>query len=235
METSELESPKVKLTISAASSLKNVLTEIKSLYQNKYPETEVIYNFASSGSLRRQIDQGARVDIFISAAEDKINALAQEDLLLTATRQNLLHNQIVLITPKNNQPNNIKLDNFRDLTAEEINMIALGEPKSVPVGQYAQEVLTFWGISDQVNGKAVYGKDARQVLNYVATGNVDAGIVYYTDALASDRIKIVAIAPENSHAPVVYHLAVIKDSKHPEAAAEYRPPGTFELGWHRPR
>ncbi|MEM6611913.1 MAG: molybdate ABC transporter substrate-binding protein, partial [Cyanobacteria bacterium P01_C01_bin.72] len=100
------------------------------------------------------------------------------------------------------------------------NMIALGEPKSVPVGQYAQEVLTFWGISDQVNGKAVYGKDARQVLNYVTTGNVDAGIVYYTDALASDHIQIVAIAPENSHAPVVYPLAVIKDSKHPEAAAE---------------
>ena len=220
LETSKQESPKVKLTVSAAASLKNVLTEINSLYQKKDPETEVIYNFASSGSLQRQIDQGARVDIFISAAEDKINALAQADLLLTATQQNLLNNQIVLIAPKNKQQNKIKLDNFSDLTNEEISMIALGEPKSVPVGQYAQEVLNFWGISEQVNAKAVYGKDARQVLNYVATGNVDAGIVYYTDALTSDRIQIVAISPKNSHSPVVYPLAVIKDSEHPEAAAD---------------
>lgn len=217
---SEQETPKVKLTVSAAASLKDVFAEIKSLHQKEYPETEVIYNFASSGSLQRQIDQGAAVDIFISAAEYNISNLAKKNLLLTATRQNLLHNQIVLIAPQRNQKNDIKLDSFKDLTTKEIKIIALGEANSVPVGKYAQEVLTFLEISDEVNSKAVYAKDARQVLNYVATGNVDAGIVYHTDALVSDRVKVIAIAPETSHSPVVYPIAVIRDSKHPEAAVE---------------
>ena len=212
--------PSIQLTVSAAASLKNILEEIEPIYQQKYPETEIIYNFASSGSLQRQIEQGAPVDVFISAATDKMDTLEKQGLLLTETRQDLLKNQMVLVTPETNQKNALKIDNFDDLTTKEITTIALGEPKSVPAGRYAQEVLSYFKITDKVNSKAVYGKDVRQVLNYVATGNVDAGIVYCTDAQIADRVQIVATAPETSHSPVIYPIAVIKDSGNREAAIE---------------
>ena len=210
----------IQLTVSAAASLKDVMEEIETLYQQEHPLTEIIYNFASSGSLQRQIEQGAPVDVFISAATKQMDALERQDLLLTETRRNLLKNQMVLVIRASNQKNNQKVDNFNDLTAKEINTIALGEPKSVPAGKYAQEVLTYFKIVDKVNSKAVYGKDVRQVLNYVATGNVEAGIVYRTDAQVSDNVKIAAIAPETSHSPVMYPMAVIKDSDNPGAATE---------------
>ena len=212
--------PSIQLTVSAAASLKNVMEGIEPIYQQKYPETEIIYNFASSGSLQRQIEQGAPVDVFISAATDKMDILDKQGLLLTETRRDLLKNQMVLVTSETNQKNDLKIDNFDDLTTEEITTLALGEPKSVPAGRYAQEVLNYFKIADKVNSKAVYGKDVRQVLNYVATGNVDAGIVYRTDAQIADNVQIVATAPETSHAPVIYPMAVIKDSGNPEAATE---------------
>ncbi|GAB4542509.1 MAG: molybdate ABC transporter substrate-binding protein [Pleurocapsa sp.] len=209
-----------QLTVSAAASLKNVIEDIEPLYQEKHPETEIIYNFGSSGSLQRQIEQGAPVDVFISAASKQMNALEEKQLLSTETRRDLLKNQMVLITSETNAKNNPKFDNFDDLTNQQIKTIALGEPKSVPAGKYAQEVLTSFQITDKVNSKAVYGKDVRQVLNYVATGNADAGIVYRTDVQITDNVKIIATAPENSHSPVVYPVAVIKDSQHPEEAQD---------------
>ncbi len=209
-----------QLTVSAAASLKDVMAEIEQIYQKKHPETEIIYNFASSGSLQRQIEQGAPVDIFISAAVNKMDALDKQQLLLTETRRNLLQNQIVLVTPINNKKSNFNINDFGDLTNKKINIIALGEPNSTPVGKYAQEVLTSFKIADKVNSKAVYAKDVRQVLNYVATGNVDAGIVYRTDAELSDNVQVVATAPKNTHSRVIYPVAVIKDSDNPEAAKE---------------
>ncbi len=220
LENPSIATPSTQLTVSAAASLKNVMEEIGPIYQQEHPETEIIYNFASSGSLQRQIEQGAPVDVFISAATDKMDALEKQGLLLTETRQNLLKNKMVLVTPTRNSKTNLKLDNFEDLTTKEITTIALGEPKSVPAGKYAQEVLNFFKIADKVNSKAVYGKDVHQILNYVATGNVDAGIVYRTDAQIADHVQIVAIAPESSHAPVIYPMSVIKDSGNPEAATK---------------
>lgn len=209
-----------QLTVSAAASLKDVIEDIKPLYQEKYPETEIIYNFGSSGSLQRQIEQGAPVDVFISAASKQMDALAKEGILLTETRRDLLKNQMVLITSETNAKNNSKLDNFDDLISEEIETIALGEPESVPAGKYAREILTSFQIVDKVIPKTVYGKDVRQVLNYVATGNAEAGIVYRTDVQIADNVKIIATAPENTHSPVVYPIAIIKDSQHPEAAKD---------------
>ena len=220
LENPSQATPSTQLTVSAAASLKTAMEEIKPIYEQEHPRTEIIYNFASSGSLQRQIEQGAPVDVFISAAKSKMDDLEQQDLLLTETRQDLLTNQIVLITPLSNNKNQLKLKDFKDLTSEKIDKIALGEPESVPAGKYAQEVLTSFKIADRVNDHAVYGKDVRQVLNYVATGNVDAGIVYRTDAQVADNVEIAAIAPATSHSPVIYPIAVIKDSDRPEAASE---------------
>ncbi|PHV61566.1 molybdate ABC transporter substrate-binding protein [Cyanobacterium aponinum] len=209
-----------QITVSCAASLKNIMEEIKPLYEQKYSQTQLIYNFGSSGSLQRQIEQGAPVDVFISAADKQINALEKKGLLLEGTRYDLVSNKIVLIVPKNHNKNKVNITNFTDLTNTNITKIALGEPQSVPAGKYAQEVLHYYKITEQINAKAVYGKDVRQVLNYVATGNVDAGIVYLTDAKIEDEVKVVTTAPSGSHSPVIYPIAVVKDSKNPQESKQ---------------
>jgi molybdate transport system substrate-binding protein len=206
----------VDLTVSAATSLQDALEAIKPIYQQQKAEVDITYNFGSSGSLQQQIEQGAPVDVFISAAAKQMDALESKNHLLPGTRRDLLKNKIVLIVPKDNTT----INSFEDLGTDALTQIALGEPESVPAGKYAEEVLTSLGILDVVKPKAVYGKDVRQVLNYVATGNVDAGIVYSSDAKVSDDVKVVATASEDSHSPVVYPIAVLHNSKNPEAAKE---------------
>ncbi|HEY9768356.1 MAG TPA: molybdate ABC transporter substrate-binding protein [Coleofasciculaceae cyanobacterium] len=203
----------IDLTVSAAASLQDALEAIKPIYEEK-TEVSITYNFGSSGSLQQQIEQGAPVDVFVSAAAKQMNALEEKNLLLPGTRRDLLKNQMVLIVPKNNTT----IKSFEDLGTDALTQIALGEPESVPAGKYAQEILTSLGILDAVKPKAVYGKDVRQVLNYVATGNVDAGIVYLSDTKVSDDIKVVVTAPEDTHSSIVYPIAVLQDSANLEAA-----------------
>ena len=205
-----------EIVVSAAASMQDVLEAIKLLYIQRYPQTKITFNFGSSGSLQHQIEQGAPIDIFISAAPQQMNYLAKKKLLLSGSRQNLLKNQMVLVVPQNNH----LINDFNDLTSNSIEQIALGEPKSVPAGKYAQEILTNLNIIDNLQPKAVYGKDVRQVLNYVATGNIEAGIVYRSDAAIADRVKVVATAPQKTHSPVVYPVAIVKDSKNPQVAQQ---------------
>ena len=110
---------------------------------------------------------------------------------------------------------------FEDMTRDDVKHVALGEPKGVPVGQYSEEILTNLGILDAVKAKAVYGSDVRQVLSWVETGDAECGIVYATDAAVSDKVTVAAIAPADSHKPVIYPAAVIKDSKHLDAAKAF--------------
>lgn len=207
---------RTELTVSAAASMQDVLEEIKTLYSRKHPEAKIIFNFGSSGSLQHQIEQGAPVDLFISAAPQQMDNLAQKGLLMAKTRQDLVKNQMVLVVPKDSE----SIDNFASLKEQSIEKIALGEPNSVPAGQYARQILTNLNIIDAVEVKAIYGKDVRQVLSYVATGNTDAGIVYRSDAVNSDRVEIAAIASETTHSPVVYPMAVVKDSHNARAARQ---------------
>ncbi len=210
-------SAQTELIVSAAASMQNVLQEIAFLYNQKYPQAKIVFNFGSSGSLQHQIEQGAPVDIFISAAPEQMNDLAVQKLLLGGTRQNLVKNQMVLIVPKKSR----SIDDFSDLADTSVGQIALGEPTSVPAGRYAQEILTKLNIIDVVKSKAVYGKDVRQVLNYVATGNTDAGIVYRTDALDVPEVEIVDTASENAYSQVVYPVAIVKDSQHQRNAQQF--------------
>lgn len=205
------------LTISAAASLKDALQEIQPLYSQQKSNVSLTYNYGASGSLQRQLEQGAPVDIFISAAKKQMDALEQKGLLLDGTRKNLLKNQIVLIEPQKATT----VTDFKDLTSDRVKKIALGEPKSVPAGQYAEQVLTSLKILDKIKSKVVYANDVRQVLNFVETGNADAGIVYVSDAKSSNKVKVVAQAPDNSHSPVVYPIAVLKSSKNAEAAKNF--------------
>lgn len=206
------------LTVSAAISLKDALDEIEALYAAEHPGAAVIhFNVGGSGTLQRQIEQGAPVDVFISASPKEMDALESKGLLLAGTRRNLVRNSVVLIVPGGSSG----ISNFQDLTKPAVKVIAIGEPQTVPAGEYAKEVLSHIGIYDRVKPKLVLAKDVRQVLTYVETSNADAGIVYATDARGSKKVTVVAIAREDSHSPVIYPAAVIKASKNPEAAKTF--------------
>lgn len=205
---------RTSLTVSAAISLSPALTEIKTVYQSSNPNTIITYNFGASGALEQQIQQGAPVDIFFGAATKQMDGLQKANLLLNETRRNLLTNRLVLITPKNGAV----LSDFKQLTEAKIKKIAIGAPKSVPAGQYAQEMLTKLGLLPQLQPKLVLGNNVRQVLTFVESGNVDAGIVYTTDAKASDKVTVRLTAAENLHSPIVYPLAIIKNSRNSAAA-----------------
>lgn len=205
------------LTVSAAISLTESLQEIKQLYLRSQPNVSISYNFGASGALQQQIEQGETIDVFISAASKQMDSLQQKKLLIPETRQNLLTNRLVLITPINA----VNLSSFRDLTGSQVRRIAVGEPRTVPAGQYAREVLTNLRIIDRVQQKLVYANNVRQVLTYVETGNVDAGIVYVTDVRKSNHVRVVATAPPNLHSPIVYPIAVLKNSKNVAAAREF--------------
>jgi molybdate transport system substrate-binding protein len=206
------------LTVSAAISLKDALDEIEGLYAVEHPGSAAIhFNVGGSGTLQRQIEQGAPVDVFISASPKETDALEVKGLLVAGSRRNLVRNTVVLIVPIGSSG----ISGFQDLTKPAVKVLTVGEPQTVPAGAYAKEVLTHLGIYDQVKPKLVLAKDVRQVLTYVETGNADAGIVYATDAKASKKVSVVATAPEDSHSPVVYPAAVTKNSKNPEAAKAF--------------
>jgi molybdate transport system substrate-binding protein len=206
-----------ELTLSAAISLKGALDEIARLYSSEQSGTTLRFNLGASGTLQRQIEQGAPVDIFISASPKEMDALAAKDLLLPGTRRDLVKNSVVLIIPVGTST----VSNFQDLTKAQARTIAIGEPQTVPAGKYAQETLTHLGLYGQLKPKLVLAKDVRQVLTYVETGNADAGIVYATDAKSSTKVWVVATAPEDSHSPVVYPAAVIKNSANPAGARNF--------------
>lgn len=205
------------LTVSAAISLKDALEEIASLYKREQPRIQIHFNLGGSGTLQRQIEQGAPVDIFVSASPKEMDSLESQGLLLPGTRTNIARNELVLIVPAGTAG----VSGFQALTKPAVKIIAIGEPQTVPAGKYAQEVLIHFGIYDQLKRKLVLAKDVRQVLTYVETGNADAGIVYATDAKISKKVLVVATAPKDSHSPVLYPAAVIKNSSNSAAAKNF--------------
>lgn len=206
------------LTISAAASLRVVLEEIKELYLAEKPKTKIIISYGGSGTLQQQIEQGAPVDLFLSAATSNMNILKDKGLLDNSTIKNLLKNKVVMIVPIDSALN---ISSFNDITKSSVNKLALGKPETVPAGKYAMQVFEYLNLTDQAKAKAVYAKDVTEVRTWVASGNVDAGVVYSTDAKASDKVKIVASAPENSHEPVIYPGSVLKSTKSPMAAQDF--------------
>lgn len=205
------------LLVSAAASLKEVLEELRPLFQKANPGVTVTFNLGASGALLQQIEQGAPADIFISAATRQMDTLDQKGALVAGTRGNLANNKLALIVPENARI----VNGFKSLTRPEVKRISMGEPRSVPAGQYAEQVLQKLNLLEQVKPKLVYANNVRQVLAAVASGNADAGMVYVTDAKISDKVRTVAIADETLHAPIVYPMAVLKSSKNQDAAKAF--------------
>lgn len=208
----------VKLNVSAAATLTHALKEINSLYTQGKPNVTITPNFASAGTLQTQIENGAPADVFISAAATQMDNLQKEELILNDTRHNLLNNTAVLIVPADST---LGLTSFNDLASDKVKRVAIGDPKSVPCGTSAHQAFDELGITAQIQPKEVLAMDGSQVLTYVESGNVDAGIVYSTDALTSDKVKVVASAPADINAKIVYPVAVIKAAKNPDVAKDY--------------
>ncbi len=206
----------VELTISAAASLQDALEELKTTYEKQHDTIKILYNFGGSGALQQQILQGAPADLFFSAAEDKFDALVEKEMIDQNQGTELLANELVLIVPKNNEK---QIKSFEDL--QQAGKIALGTPETVPAGQYGVDTLKNMQLWDSLESKVVYTKDVRQVLTYTETENVDAGMVYKTDALVSDKVDIVATADEAMHAPIIYPVGVLKASKHAQEAEDF--------------
>lgn len=208
----------VELTILAAASLTDVCNEMKESYEAEHKNVTLTFSYGGSGALQTQIEEGVPADVFISAATKQMTALNEEGLMDSDSIVNLLENKVVLIVPKNSTAG---ITSFEDVVTDKVAMIGLGEPGSVPVGQYSEEIFTTLGILDEVKAKANYGSDVRTVLSWVETQAVDCGIVYATDAYTSDLITIVCEAPKDSCKQVIYPAGVVKASENSEAAAEF--------------
>lgn len=208
----------VEVTVSAAASLKNVLEEIKSNFEDTNNHITILYNLGGSGALKQQIIQGAPTDIFISAAKDQFEELKQKGLIDKENQSNLLGNQLVLIT---NKANPAHLENIQDLSKKEIEKVAIGVPETVPAGMYAKQTLKHFKLWEEVQPKLIQTKDVRQVLTYVETGSVDAGMVYITDVDISDKVEVAVVADEDSHDPIIYSAGMIKATTHKKEAERF--------------
>lgn len=208
----------VELYISAAASLQDALNEVTENF-NKDNKVDFKLNYGGSGALQTQIEEGASADIFMSASSKQMDALIEGGFIDESEKVNLLLNDVVLITPKENKKD---IKSIEDLATDKAALVALGDPQSVPVGQYSQEILNFYNIADKVNAKTSYASDVRQVLNWVSTGEADAGFVYKTDAIIEDaNVEIIESAPKESHKQVMYPVAALKEAKNKELAEKF--------------
>jgi len=212
------ERPRAVLTVSAAASLREAMTELEASFEAANAGVDVRTNFGASGALRQQIEQGAPVDVFVSAAEAPMDALQKAGLIDPRTRRVAAGNELVLVVPAAGAS---PVRAFADLARPEVRRIALGAPASVPAGDYAEQVLRALGIAEAVRARIVYAQNVRQVLGYVESGNVDAGVVYRTDAAVSRRVRVAAAAPPGTHRPITYPVAVVARTAEPELARAY--------------
>lgn len=215
--------PSVTLTVAAAASLHEAVMELDSLYRLEHPDIAVRATFGASGALRQQIEQGAPIDVFISASERHVDAL-QTGRADPRSRRVLAGNELVLVVPATS-PATVR--GFADLGSPAVRRVAIGAAASVPAGEYAEETLRSLGIAGAVARKAVYAQNVRQVLAYVERGEVDAGLVYRTDAAASGKVRVVASAPAATHSPITYPLVLITPASHADEARAY---AAFLLG-----
>ena len=218
-ETTAASGEETEILVAAAASLKNAYEDkLIPMFEEANPGVTVKGTYDSSGKLQTQIEEGLDADVFMSAAKKQMIALDEEGMIASDTITDLLENKIVLIVPTGNEK---KLEKFEDI--EKADSIALGDPASVPAGQYSEEALTNLGIWDKIQDKVSFGTNVTEVLNQVAAASADAGIVYATDAASmADQVEVVAEAPEGSLAKkVIYPVAVVKGTAHEEVAKEF--------------
>ncbi len=205
------------LTVSAAASLTNVFKDVATAYNKKHPDTTIQYNFAASGALLQQIRQGAPVDVFASADQKTMNDAVKGGLIDEATRKDFVRNEVVLVAPASGDD---EVKDLSGLESDAVGKIAVGNVASVPVGRYTKEGLEKSGQWEKLTPKFIFAENVRQVLDYVARGEVQAGFVYATDAaVRSDKVKVVQSLPIDT--VVSYPVAVIKNAASVDEARSF--------------
>jgi len=208
-----------EVNLAAAASLKNVFDDkLIPMFEKQYPGVKVTPTYASSGDLQTQIENGLETDVFMSAANKQMDALVEKGIIDNSTNLQFLENKVVLIVPADSNSNISSFDDLKDVEGN----IFIGDPESVPAGQYAKEVLNNTGIWDDVESKLSLGTDVTAVLNQVAQGSAECGIVYATDAKSTDDVKVICEAPEDAlNTPVIYPIAAIKDTNDTDATNKF--------------
>ena len=205
------------ITLAAAASLKNCMdNELIPMFEEQYPHIKIQTTYDASGKLQSQIEEGAPIDVFMSAAMKQMDSLKEQGLMAEDSIAQLLENKVVLIVPENNSKD---INTFEDIL--ESDSIAIGDPESVPAGQYAKEVLTNLELWDKVSDKLSLGTNVTEVLNWIAEGSGDVGIVYSTDAASNPKVKVVCEAPEGTVSKVIYPIGIVKNSQNEEAATNF--------------
>lgn len=206
-----------ELLVSAAASLTNAFGEVGKQFEKANPGVRVTFNFGASGALLQQIDKGAPVDVFASADQKTMDQAKEKNLILPETRKDFVSNGLVLIVPSDSK---LAIKGVKDLAQTQVTRIALGNPESVPVGRYTQEVLTNAGLWEPLKPKFILAETVRQALDYVGRGEVDAGFVFGTDAIiAKDRVLVAAVA--EGHKPIRYPVAVVAGTKKREMSQRF--------------
>ena len=206
-----------QLTVSAAASLSHAFNALAPKFEASKPGVTLRFNFAASGVLIQQITQGAPVDLFASADQATVRRGIEQKLLDADSQRDFARNSVVLVVPAQGGP---QIGTLADLASARVKRIAIGKTTTVPVGRYTQEAIDAAGLWVTLAPKFVTADSARQVLDYVARGEVDAGFVYRTDAaLGGDRVKVVLTA--QGHTPVRYPVVVVSDSRHKALARDF--------------
>ncbi|GAB1541531.1 molybdate ABC transporter substrate-binding protein [Scytonema sp. NUACC21] len=207
----------VALTVSAAAVFRDAMEDIARLYTKEQPNIIVNYNITGGGVLKKQIELGAPVDVYIPASAQPMNELQQKGLVLEKSRQELIENEIVLIGLKDFTG----VSNFQDIVNSRVKRVGLGS-ENIDAGIYAKQILDFLKIYEKIKQKGIFEEqDVQQILKYVETGHVDVGITFLTEAKRSKKVKILAISPKGSHSPAIANIAVMKNSNHISEAQEF--------------
>ena len=207
-----------EVMVFAAASLTEALAEIGGLYEQQRPEIDVVFNFAATNALARQIQEGAPADVFFSADEAKMDGLEKKGLLRPGTRRSLLSNALVIVVHRDSRLN---LFGAADLAGAKVGSIALAEPQTVPAGIYAKEYLKAQGLWSKVIDKVIPTENVRAALAAVESGNVDAGIVYNTDAAISMSVRVAYAVPAADGPRISYPVAVLQESRRGAAAQQF--------------
>jgi molybdate transport system substrate-binding protein len=206
-------------TLSVAISMKDAVEQLGRGFMASRPGVTLRYNFGSSGELQKQIEAGAPVDLFVSAAQRQMDELEKKGLIVAASRRVFARNVLTVVKPTDSK---IDIAKPADLLDARITKLVVGNPRTVPVGQYAEESLKALGLWDKLQPKLVFAENVRQALDYVARGEVDAGFVYTTDAATrAQQVKEAFRPAEDTYRPVLYPVAVVTGAKQAAIARDF--------------
>ncbi|MBS6026290.1 MAG: molybdate ABC transporter substrate-binding protein [Haemophilus pittmaniae] len=208
-----------KVTVFAAASMTDALQQIADQYQKEKPDDQVVFSFASSSTLAKQIEEGAPADLFVSASNKWMKYLSDKNLIVKETEKVLVGNELVLIAPANSAANTVDLAKGEWIGGLKDSYLSVGDPAHVPAGQYAEEALTKLNLWDQVKDKLARAKDVRGALALVERAEAPYGIVYSTDAKVSKAVKTVAVFPQDSYKAVEYPVAILQEHDNAETRA----------------